>query len=148
MHDAPLVKYPVGRFAWVQWGVAFLSALSALLTGWLLFRDQISSERALCAWALLTLVTAIAVRVARYPSAPTWLVWDGQCWQGWHDVEGEQITPLTGLTVQADFQQAMLLMLHLNPAIAAHCPFPKWVWLYKGFAPAKWHGLRCAVYSR
>jgi hypothetical protein len=77
-------------------------------------------------------------------------VWDGQCWQGWHDEGGEQITPLAGLTIQADFQQTMLLMLHPHPAAAAanDAPFPKWVWLYKGFAPAQWHGLRCAVYSR
>jgi hypothetical protein len=149
MHDAPLVKYPVGRFAWVRWGVAFLGVLSALLTGWLLFRDQIGSERALWSWALLALVTAVAMRSAQPSLAPTWLVWDGQCWQGWHDEGGERITPLAGLTVQADFQQTMLLMLHTQPAaLANHAPFPKWVWLYKGFAPAKWHGLRCAVYSR
>lgn len=149
MQDAPLVKYPVGRFAWVRWIVASLSVLSALLTGWLLYWDQIGSERALYSWGLLALVATFAMRLARLPLEPTWLVWDGLCWQGWHDEGGEQVTPLTGLTVQVDFQQTMLLMLHRNPAAAAnHAPFPKWVWLYKGFAPLKWHGLRCAVYSQ
>jgi toxin CptA len=147
MHNAPLVQYPVGRFAWAVWGCALLGVTAALLTGWLFYEDQLSPAWTLFSGGLVGLVAAVWVRSSRRPSESAWLVWDGQGWQWWLDEDGRRVHHLSTLSVQADFQQ--VLLLHLALQTRDHrATLQKWVWLYKGFAPEKWHGLRCAVYSR
>ena len=147
MHNAPLVQYPVGRFAWAVWGCALLGAAAALLTGWLFYVDQLSPGWALVSEGLVGLVAVVWVRSSRHAPQLAWLVWDGQGWQWWLDEDGQEVQHLCSLSVQADFQQ--VLLLHLKSDTTAPRPtLQKWLWLYKGFAPEKWHGLRCAVYSR
>ena len=147
MHNAPLVQYPVGRFAWAVWCCAVLGVTAALLTGWLFYVDQLSPRWTLFSGGLVGLVAVVWLRSSWRAPQLAWLVWDGQGWQWWLDEDGQEVQHLCSLSVQADFQQ--VLLLHVTSEARAHrATFQKWVWLYKGFAPAKWHGLRCAVYSR
>lgn len=147
LHNAPGVKYPVGRFAWSVWAGMVLGLAAALLTDWLLFLGQISPVRAVFSLGVLCLVAATGLRAWHRPPESAWLVWDGQGWQWWNDADGRSAQPLRGLAVQADFQQVMLLRLMTDASVHLGTS-QKWVWLYKGFAPAAWHRLRCAVYSR
>ena len=147
MHNAPLVKYPVGRFAWSVWAGTLLGLAAALLTGWLFFLGQISPMRAVFSVGVLCLVAATGQRALRRPPDSTWLVWDGQGWQWWDEEEGQAAQPLCGLAVQADFQRVLLLRLLRSSSVHSGTS-SKWIWLYKGFAPDQWHRLRCAVYSR
>ena len=147
MHNAPLVQYPVGRFAWAVWASAGLGLAAVLLSAYLLYLDQISLLWALFSFGLVSLVAAAWLHSGARRQVPAWLVWDGQGWQCWVDEEGQEALSVRSLSVQADFQQVMLLQLCWDSS-ASPAPRPEWLWLYKGFAPEKWHGLRCAVYSR
>ena len=144
MYNAPLVRYPVGRFAWALWASAGLGLTVLLITSSLLFRGQISPVWVLLSWGL---VAASWLHSGRHQQAPVWLVWDGQGWQCWQDDEGQEALSVQSLSVQADFQQVLLLRLSFHGAAGLDSA-AQWLWLYKGFAPAQWHGLRCAVYSR
>ena len=146
MHNAPSVKYPLGRFAWGRWPIALSVGAAAGVTGYLFYQGQLSSLRALFPLCLSVLLLIIWFRSMRHALQPAWLVWDGENWQWWQDEAGQEAHHFCTLSVQADFQQTLLLQLSLGGEGAAKTS--KWVWLYKGFAPAKWHGLRCAVYSR
>jgi hypothetical protein len=146
MHNAPLVKYPLGRFAWGRWRMVLIGGVAAGLTGCLFYGGQLSSIRALFPLGLSVLLLMLWARSLGHPLESAWLVWDGENWQWWQDEEGQGAYHFCTLSVQADFQQTLLLQLRLGGEGTAQTS--KWVWLYKGFAPAKWHALRCAVYSR
>lgn len=147
MQNAPLVQFPVGRFAWGVWAGALLGIAAVLLTGGLFYLDHISPGWAVLSLALVCLAAALWMHSGIRRTGPFWLVWDGQGWQCWQDEEGQEAFSVGSLSVQVDFQQVLLLHLTCNSSASTR-PFQKWLWLYKGFAPAKWHGLRCAVYSR
>ncbi len=147
MHNAPWVQYPVGRFSWALWSGAFLAGAAALGTCTLAFLHLIRPALAVLALALLCLGAALWMRTRKQASGFAWLVWDGQGWQWWQDAQGHQATALFAVSVHLDLQQVMLLQLN-GDAAADSSPFSKRVWLYQGFAPRQWHGLRCAVYSR
>ena len=146
MHNAPWVQYPVGRFSWALWGSVLLGVFCVLLTGALFYLDRLKLSAALLSWTLV-LLSAMLWRANRRPSQAAWLLWDGQGWQWCQDQAGHDAIVVDRVSVQADFQHWMLLHLHSEGA-ADRAKFSEWVWLYKGFAPGQWHGLRCAVYSR
>lgn len=145
MHNAPWVQYPVGRFSCPLWAGAVLGLLSVLLTLSLLSLGLLRPSAAALSLGMVLLGAVWSLRGRS--SEPAWLVWDGQGWQWWANAEGDNAIHVEAMSVQADFQ--FLLLLHLRRDQAPQQPkFTQWVWLYKGFAPAQWHGLRCAVYSR
>ncbi len=74
MHNAPLVQYPVGRFAWAVWGCALWGAAAALLTGWLFYVDQLSPGWALFSGSLVGLVAVVWMRSSRRAPQLAWLV--------------------------------------------------------------------------
>ena len=147
MHNAPLVKYPVGRFAWGTRLAVLLGGLAMGLPTALYLQDQIRPVWAGVSVACVVLAALLwSRRALRTPFASAWLVWDGQGWQRWSSADGDVATPLGACSVLLDGQR--VLLLHF-PNARTEQGFVKaqWVWLYKGFAPAQWHGLRCAVYS-
>lgn len=145
MHNAPWVQYPVGRFSWALGVGAAVGLLSVLLTLSLFYLDFLRPSAALGSLGMVVMAAVLGLRGRS--TEPAWLVWDGQVWQWWRHGEGHHAILIDGLSVQVDFQ--FLLLLQLTPdKTQDHPQFTQWVWLYKGFAPAQWHGLRCAVYSR
>lgn len=147
MHSAPLVKYPVGRFSWGWWFLWAMGGLIVWFTASLYLDDQLRPSSAFLSWACVVL--AIGLGRSAFPprAAPAWLMWDGQGWQWWPQEDGEGAWPLGTCAVQLDFQRVLLLHFPRSDS-AQGTSAARWVWLYKGFAPAQWHGLRCAVYSR
>lgn len=150
MRNAPLVMYPVGRFFWLFWLCAALGLVGAASTFWLVSEGQIGR------WiAVISIVTWIVIGVACLPlifrnNTVSWLVWDGQDWRCLDSGRNEIFQTIASVVVILDVQKGLLLRLigisHNASHNASH--MHQWVWLYKGFAPLGWHGLRCAVYSR
>jgi hypothetical protein len=95
--------------------------------------------------------TLFAVGTACLPLAfrhpPTrWLGWDGHVWRCLDHAQNETAQNVSNVVVILDVQQALLLRLIGSDLDVSG--LQQWVWLYKGFAPAQWHDIRCAVYSR
>jgi len=146
MRNAPLVTYPVGRFLGISWLCAALVWVGAVLTFWLISQGQIG--RWIAAISVFTwVVTSLACLplIARQNTA-SWLVWDGQDWRCLDSAHHDTFQTIARVMVIADVQKGLLLRLIGTSHNASRRD--QWVWLYKGFAPAQWHGMRCAVYSR
>jgi hypothetical protein len=145
MRNAPLVMYPVGRFLGLYWLCAALVLVGAALTFWLVSEGQIGR------WiAVISIVTWLVIGVASFPlifrkNTASWLVWNGQDWRCLDSGRNEIFQTIASVVVILDVQKGLLLQLI---GTSHNASMHQWVWLYKGFAPAGWHGLRCAVYSR
>ena len=145
MRNAPLVMYPVGHFLWIFWLCGGLGLGGAILTGWLFSVGQIASWLALISVLILLAVGAACLRLALRKKTTYWLHWNGQVWRCLDDEQNETAQTVSSVIVILDVQQALLLRLTGSSVDVPGSQ--EWVWLYKGFAPVKWHDLRCAVYS-
>ena len=145
MRNAPLVMYPVGHFLWIFWLCGGLGLGGAILTGWLLSVGQIGIWLAVLSVLTLFAIGAACLPLALRKKTTCWLLWNGQVWRCLDDEQNETAQSVSSVLVILDLQQALLLRL-----IGSSVDVPgtqQWVWLYKGFAPVKWHDMRCAVYS-
>jgi hypothetical protein len=145
MQNAPSVDYPVGRFAWASCLALLFSTLSLMafaLGLWGGFFEVWRAAGFLVLWFLLSLYAAISWR---YPLGQYWLCWDGQTWQV-HTVHQYPIDPPVhdsyALSVHLDFQKSLLISLIKPNSLR------QWFWISKSSFPERWHGFRCAVYSR
>ncbi|MFT4195019.1 hypothetical protein, partial [Ottowia sp.] len=137
--DAPPVTYPVGRTL----------RLAGLLAGlWLagvaaVFYALISAPALIQkAPAAISLIASVAFSGAACwmfwrSQSPRSLVWDGARW----GLESEP-DDATRLHVRMDLQHVMLLCLEAPPARR-----PVWLWAEAAHDAARWHLLRCALYS-
>lgn len=146
MHNAPPVAFPVGRFLWgrVAWlGVVMVSALGLLAWSHL---AHLSSGSCALAWSIWGLCGAgSAVWARRQTLSKGRLFWSGETWS-WQSPDGEG--PDLQLTVGLDVGRGILLFLRLDKG--ADSGWGPWLcaWVSEGSMPSKWHGFRCAVYSR
>jgi hypothetical protein len=140
--------YPVGRFLWGAAACVLLGLVGAGLTVYLLLQQQMHLGFAYVSCiALLTAALALAKTWAG-TALRRWLLWDGHHWYWSDDAAGDVLRPVLHMQVQLDFQQAILLRMNSTRTEEGRPHLQEWVWLYKGFAPELWHGIRCAVYSR
>ena len=146
MRNAPLVMYPVGHFLWIFWLCGGLGLGGAILTGWLFSVGQIASWLALISMLTLLAVGAACLPLAVRKKTTCWLHWNGQVWRCLDDEKNKTAQTVSSVIVILDVQQALLLRLTGSSLDVPGTQ--EWVWLYKGFAPVKWHDMRCAVYSR
>lgn len=152
MHNAPPVAYPVGRFVWGQVlfvGVLLLSA--AGLSLWQL-HSQVSNALVWGAWVFwAACCAATAYAGPRQTLSDGHLLWSGEAWL-WQSALGadelSQDDQGLNLTVGMDFGTGMLVLLQAGHGPSqGHGP---WfcAWVSEQAMPSKWHGFRCAVYSR
>jgi hypothetical protein len=152
MDNAPPVAYPVGRFIWgwlVYVGVLLASA--AGLAAWQL-QSQASSTMVWGAW-VFWLMCALATAYAgpQQVLSEGHLFWSGEAWL-WRpgpiaDVFKDE-DQRWNLTVGLDFGAAMLLLLRAGHAGSQGRGPWFCAWVNEQAMPSKWHGFRCAVYSR
>jgi hypothetical protein len=149
MHNAPPVAFPVGRFVWgrVLWLVAVTLSAAGLI-GWQM-QSQVDTSLVACAWGLWLLcgVAAAAWAYRQHASGGS-LFWTGDAWfwQAEHSLSAQ--AQAVRLTVGLDTGSGLLLWLQnvddqgrvMGPLSSA--------WLQADAMPSKWHGFRCAVYSR
>jgi len=152
MHNAPPVAYPVGRFVWGPVLLAAVFLLSAAgLVSWQ-FQSQASSTLVWSAWIFWAACGAATVYGGpKQTLSEGHLLWSGEAWL-WQSALGEDALSQDdqGLSVAVgmDFGGGMLLLLQAGGELRqGHGP---WfcAWVSEQAMPSKWHGFRCAVYSR
>lgn len=156
MHNAPSVIYPVGRCRLVA-ALLVLLAVVALLMLILWWTTAIDPSPAHL-WAGGTgtaLWLGWGIWAARdwLCSPQGWLEWDahapaaslvpseGQGAWRWRDAVQEEATGLKGIELAVDLQ--ILALVRLQGA-GRH---PRWTWMERWRAPARWNDLRRALHS-
>ena len=97
----------------------------------------------LIGWVACSWFSFCALRLGQSKS---WLSWDGNIWRV-QDVYPNHSLASGGesvyaLDVHLDLQKLLLISLHSGKG-SRH-----WFWLSQDSFPDRWHGFRCAVYSR
>jgi len=134
MRHAPSVNYPVGRsLLAAAWAAAAWLAGACTVAAWWLH----GAGPAWHAWlgAALLATTAAWAGWCWLRNFEGELRWDGSAWH----LSGRGAA-LPDLSCALDLQVALLLRVSGDPA--------RWLWVERRRAPARWHALRCAVYSR
>jgi hypothetical protein len=157
MHNAPPVAYPVGRFAWgrVVFGVALALSAAGLLA-WQL-QSQNSGALVLSAWVLwLACAAATAYAAPQQVLSDGQLLWNGEAWL-WQNGPDDEAPAGEGpagedpgwvLVVGLDAGSSMLLLLQRRQESQQGRGLWFCAWVSEQTMPSKWHGFRCAVYSR
>lgn len=154
MHNAPPVVYPVGRF--VMGHVAWLGASLLSAMGLLAWQRWSQPSWTVVLWAGMFwtfCVSGAALWLPRQALSGGRLLWTGEgwFWQSDDDADGDGMQALW-LTVGWDAGPALLLWARPMGNGAAAAPAADGrllsVWVQRSAMPSKWHGFRCAVYSR
>lgn len=157
MHNAPPVVFPVGRFVWGAWVMGCLAALGALGLAcwqWLAELPWAFMGWAWGAWGLCT--TVAFLWKSGQPLGQGQLFWTGEAWF-WQDTPANTsgqalhgpVDPLmVSVAVRLDLAGVMLLAVQPFQENGQRTGPLRHVWLQKNSMPSKWHGFRCAVYSR
>jgi hypothetical protein len=165
MQNAPSVDYPVGRFAWIAW-LGFVFSLCSIMALTVSFwAGLFEAWSAACLFVIWVVLTLYAVIILRHQQIKNWLCWDGHEWQ----VQTMRSRPKAPPAVTAMLVPSARLNPHLNDlpshdgyAISVHLDFQQyllvslfnpnalrqWFWVSKRTYTERWHGFRCAVYSR
>jgi hypothetical protein len=149
MHNAPPVVYPVGRFALGRILLVLISGLSAL---------------GIFSWQSLTLAAGphlwgawllwggcglcAALWLPKQYLSDGHLFWSGEAWFWQHDTTSAEAWPAVRISVGLDFGQGLLLWVQPLDDLGIVRGRMVSAWLEAGSMPSKWHGFRCAVYSR
>jgi hypothetical protein len=151
MQNAPPVAFPVGRFVWGRAGWMGASLLSASgLIGWQWSSGAAQTEVWLGWLFWAGCVGLAAVWAPRQTLRDGRLLWSGEDWFWLPDgaaARGE--LQRVSLWVGWDTDTRLLLWVQCTdearpqPGALLTC-----AWLQKSAMPSKWHGFRCAVYSR
>ncbi len=140
-------------------GVAVLSSVTAGAFIFSFYAGDFESWRGallVVAWSLASLLSFRSVWAGQ---SKCWLSWDGTAWQIFPvcapfderrqnisavDLKNHQEADEAGshLTVHLDLQRVLLVSL-ANPEGDRN-----WFWVSQAAFPERWHGFRCAVYSR
>lgn len=151
MHNAPPVVYPVGRFVVGRMLLVAVCGLSAV---------------GLLSWQMLTLTTG-PMRWAAWLfwggcalSAAVWaprqsltggrLGWSGESWFWQTDADHADQAQAQAVAVSVGVDTGQGLLLWVQPLDVQGRPQGQRVsaWVQAAAMPSKWHGFRCAVYSR
>ena len=145
MHNAPPVVFPVGRFVWgPRLALCLASAALAVLLGWLMWTQAPASQAVwtVAAWAVAALCTAWWLPREFLQAGE--LAWDGEVWHGPLPPGGDGPVHVT-LTLDGGHFMLVSLRSIGYPA------WPNWTrhaLVRSADMPSRWHGFRCAVYSR
>jgi hypothetical protein len=149
MHNAPPVVYPVGRFVFGRFLLAALCVLSAVgIISWQM-QSLAMGPKLWAAWFFWSLCAVISgLWAPRQTLTGGHLGWSGESWfwQAEENPDGH----LLGVTVSVslDTGQGLLLWVQALDEQGKARGRLKYAWLEAGAMPSKWHGFRCAVYSR
>lgn len=142
MHNAPPVVFPVGRFVWGHAVMVLLAVCGAL--GLWVGAAQAKTSQFLgpwLGWCGLLIAALLVNRKDHWTNGS--VVWTGEVWL-WRDPLGQETQ--TRMQVVLDFGTA--LAVSLRPVSARWYEPQRFIWLTRKDQPARWHALRCAVYSR
>jgi hypothetical protein len=148
-HDAPPVVYPVGHFVWGRvFFVATASLSAAGLTFWQM--QGASSPAWNVAWVgWLGCLIGTAVWGPRQTLSKGELFWTGEAWFWQYRDQKQQFQSHQVLLEKGlDTGSGLLLWITLLDSQSRRRSSLRCAWLSEAKLPSKWHGFRCAVYSR
>jgi hypothetical protein len=149
MHNAPPVVYPVGRFSFGPILLVAVCSLSAVgLLSWQIQSLATSAMiwAAWCVWGICVLTAALWT--PRQALVGGRLGWSGEAWFWQADGDSAGYAQAVAVSVGLDSGQGLLLWVQpLNEQGRTQGRLRS-AWLQAGAMPSKWHGFRCAVYSR
>ena len=148
----------MGRFLWGKRKrvLAAVLAVSALM--WAVFWEGLTGWRAgvlLACWLLVFLSSFLAWRQAQ---TKCWLSWDGDEWRVLNTTSDDAIAGSgqrhSHANLATELKEGAVLTVHLDwqnylyVSLTGPTQPRTWFWLEKNSFPERWHGFRCAVYSR
>jgi hypothetical protein len=136
----------VGRFFFSIWTAWTLSATMLLLFVWALYMGNFWDLRWGSLLPLWALFSWFSFRNLKNGQTKCWLSWDGAMWQILAVTPG----PNPRMSLQAEYAMSVHLDLQklLFVSLLNHKGEGHWFWLTQDSFPDRWHGFRCAVYSR
>ena len=149
MHNAPPVVYPVGRFVWGRWLLVALCMLSAAgIIAW----QMLSLTTGPKLWAACFFWTACALSAAlwapRQALSGGRLGWSGESWFWQADEHPDGHVQRVAVSVSLDTETRLLLWVQPLDEQGKAQGRLMCAWLQASAMPSKWHGFRCAAYSR
>ena len=149
MHNAPPVVYPVGRFVFGRLWLAALCVLSAVgIISWHM-QSLATGPKLWAAWLLWGLCAVAAWHgVPRQSLTGGHLGWSGESWFWQSDEHADGHLLGVAVSVSLDTGQGLLLWVQPLDEQGLARGRLQCAWLEAGAMPSKWHGFRCAVYSR
>lgn len=146
MHNAPPVAFPVGRFVWgrVVWVAVTLLSVAGMAV-WSLQAQ--TSSAALWAAGLFWLICVggATLWLPRQMLTTGDFFWDGQAWS-WRPAKGADASLV--FSVGLDTGDGLMLLVRLRDNQNFGTRGWACAWFFESEMPSKWHGFRCAVYSR
>lgn len=149
MHNAPPVVYPVGRFVWGRWLLMGLCILSAVGIVYWQMKSLANGPQVWVAWFFwCTCTLSAALWAPNQTLTGGHLGWNGESWF-WRP-NGDAIGQSQSVAVSLGLDTGQGLLLWLQPLDEQDRPCGRLfsAWIEEGAMPSKWHGIRCAVYSR
>lgn len=140
MDRPPPVRFPIGRHPLLAWGLAgsWALALAPALTALALHPPARSHGLALAAALVAAMSGAWLTWRFWRAQTPGELIWNGAEWLLEKDGATAAIEPPG---IRCDAQHWLLLRVRADRRAL-------WLWAARAAAPARWHGLRCALYAR
>jgi hypothetical protein len=136
----------VGRFFFSAWLAMFLSASAIALFVFVQGEQDVSVWRwtlLLTCWVACSWFSFCCLRKGQSKS---WLSWDGNIWRVQHLYPNRSLAlgveTIYAMDVHLDLQKLLFISLCSDKG-KRH-----WFWLSQESFPDRWHGFRCAVYSR
>ena len=141
------------------WGVAVLSSVTAGAFIFSFVSGDFESWRGallVVAWSLASLLSFRSVWAGQ---AKCWLSWNGSAWQilpvrAPSDVRRQEFSAVDLKNHQEADEAGSHLTVHLDlqRVLWVSLDYPEggrnWFWVSQAAFPERWHGFRCAVYSR
>ena len=149
MYNAPPVVYPVGRFVaglFLQMAVCGLSAVG--MVNWQM-QTGVTGPTLWAGWLMwTTCVLSAAFWAPRQALTHGRLGWSGDVWFWQADADAFKQAQVVAVSVGLDTGQGLLLWVQPLDERGRAQGRRASAWLKAGAMPSKWHGFRCAVYSR
>jgi len=108
------------------------------------FASSASQTSVIAAWLVWSICLPLAASCWRREHiSGGQLIWTGEQWF-WRDPQG--VETAQALKLLLDIGGGMVL--RMTPSVGAMRHASRMVWLQRPSMPLRWHGFRCAVYSR
>ena len=149
MNNAPPVVYPVGRFVVGRFLFVAVGVLSALgLLSWQM-QSLATGATLWAAWGFWWACAGAAVLWAQKQTLTDGrLGWNGEAWFWQAKADSSELAQIVVVSVGMDTGQALLLWVRKVDEQGRAQGLLQSAWLQASAMPSKWHGFRCAVYSR
>ena len=145
MHNAPPVVYPVGRFVWgLRLALCLAGVTLGVLLGWLVWTQASAFHAVWAACVFMAAALCTAWCLPREFLQTGELAWDGETWHAPLPQGGDGPVHVV-LTLDGGHFMLVSLRTTEQPGCLTGTQHAL---VRSADMPSRWHGFRCAVYSR